>query len=497
MKKAPRRIRIAAALAVFALVALGFAGKLPLPPQLGPAILRVAATGAATAAAVVAVFVLLTLLFGRFYCAALCPLGILQDFIGWASRRKGKRAPRKNLKTLRYTLLAATAGLIAAGWTLPAKLLEPFSVFGRFHAGFAMPVFAKFVRKHGIRVIDGDCAATAAGIAVGAGVLVVLILLVVWKRRLYCTSICPVGSLLGLFAKVGVFHMDIDESCIHCGKCAAVCPAGCIDPKAGTLDNERCLRCMNCVAVCPRQAVTWSRRRVADKAASRRPAEAPAREPRRRFLAGMAGTVLASFGLGRVFKPSGMARRPPQPAIYPPGAGSAARFESKCTACLLCVANCRGNVLRAPDAKNHSVHLDYKNGMCEFNCNTCSTICPTGAIRPLSLEKKKRCRIGMAVLHKSRCVAIVDGIHCGACAEHCPTGALRMVQHAGAPCPVPELNEALCIGCGNCSYPCPVKPVPAMTIAPVPIQTEADDPSRHFDKPPAQAKPREDDAWLI
>ena len=62
-----------------------------------------------------AVLVLLTWLYGRFYCAALCPLGILQDFIGWVSRRKSKRTPRKNLKTLRYTILAVTAGLIAAG----------------------------------------------------------------------------------------------------------------------------------------------------------------------------------------------------------------------------------------------------------------------------------------------------------------------------------------------------------------------------------------------
>lgn len=315
--------------------------------------------------------VLLTWLYGRFYCAALCPLGILQDFIGWVSRRKSKRTPRKNLKTLRYTILAVTAGLIAAGWTIPAKLFEPFSVFGRFYAGFVMPVFAKFVRRHGIRVIDGDYAASAAGIAAGAGVLAVLILLVVWKRRIYCTSICPVGTLLGLCSKAGAFRMSIGESCVHCGKCATVCPAGCIDPGAGTLDNERCLRCMNCVAVCPRNSITWSRRRATGKAVSRQPAGEDAREPRRRFLAGMAGTVLASFGLGRIFKPNGMAKRPPQPAIYPPGGGSAARFESKCTACLLCVANCGGNVLRAPDSKIRSSIWTTKKA-CASSTATCA-----------------------------------------------------------------------------------------------------------------------------
>ena len=69
--------------------------------------------------------------------------------------------------------------------------------------------------------------------------------------------------------------------------------------------------------------------------------------------------------------------------------------------------------------------------MCEFNCNMCSTICPTGAIRPLPLEKKQRCRIGMAELHKSR-RCLVDGTH-GACAEHCPMG-LAGVARGRPPC---------------------------------------------------------------
>jgi ferredoxin len=497
MKKAPRRIRIATALTVLVILALVFAGRLPLLPQAGPAILRVAATGAATAAVVVAVLVLLTWLYGRFYCAALCPLGILQDFIGWVSRRKSKRTPRKNLKTLRYTILAVTAGLIAAGWTIPAKLFEPFSVFGRFYAGFVMPVFAKFVRRHGIRVIDGDYAASAAGIAAGAGVLAVLILLVVWKRRIYCTSICPVGTLLGLCSKAGAFRMSIGESCVHCGKCATVCPAGCIDPGAGTLDNERCLRCMNCVAVCPRNSITWSRRRATGKAVSRQPAGEDAREPRRRFLAGMAGTVLASFGLG----PDIQAQRNGKTSSTARNLSAGWRKRGAFRVQMHRVSSVRRELRRQRAARTGLENPLRPSGLRKRHVRVqlqhVLDNLPHRAIRPLPLEKKQRCRIGMAELHKSRCVAFVDGTHCGACAEHCPTGALRMVQHAGAPCPVPELNKDLCIGCGNCSYPCPVKPVPAMTVSPVPIQTQAADPAHYFDKPPAEAHPHQDDAWLI
>ena len=495
MSKAPRRIRIVVAVVVFIIMALGFAGKLPLLPQLGPAILRLIATGALTAAAWVFGFVALTFLFGRFYCAVLCPLGMLQDFIVWLSRRKG--ATRKNLPLLRYTILVSTTGLLAAGSVIGAKLIEPFSLFGRFYAGLVLPVLAKTGRKHGLWIIDGDYGSTSAGLAAGAVVLIVLIGLVLWKNRLFCTSICPVGTLLGLLAKFGLFKLEVDPtSCVHCGACAKVCPAGCLDGKTGALDNERCLRCLNCLAACPRHSIRWSRKPHPASANTALSSSEAADKPRRRFLVGLAATLLASWGLGRLAKPHGLAKIPTQPGIYPPGAGSPERFASKCTACFLCVANCKGNVLHTPDSTNPLVHLDYKSGMCEFNCNNCSQICPTGAIRPLTLEKKKRCRIGLAVLHKTRCIAIVEGIHCGACAEQCPTGALRMVDEAGFPCPIPKLNEDLCIGCGNCSYPCPVQPIPAMTIATVPIQTEAADPAQVFDKPPA-ASPTQSGDWII
>jgi hypothetical protein len=36
-----------------------------------------------------------------------------------------------------------------------------------------------------------------------------------------------------------------------------------------------------------------------------------------------------------------------------------------------------------------------------------------------------------------------------------------------------------------------------MTVSPVPIQTQAADPAHYFDKPPAEAHPHQDDAWLI
>ena len=49
----------------------------------------------------------------------------------------------------------------------------------------------------------------------------------------------------------------ITESCTACGKCAEVCPQGCISFEGGraSIAQRHCLRCGNCMAACPCGAV--------------------------------------------------------------------------------------------------------------------------------------------------------------------------------------------------------------------------------------------------
>lgn len=427
-KRLPRIARIGAA--VIFMIAAGFAfsgfgGKVAelLHVQFGPALLKCVAAFSLGTLIIVLGIALLTLLFGRFYCSVFCPFGILQDVAGFLSRRKAKVLP--NYRKTRYAVAGIALGLLLCGWSGGFLLLDPYSNFGRIFASFTLG---------------------------GMIPLGLILLLAVWKKRIYCTTICPVGTLLGLLAKYGVFKLAITGKCVKCGQCVKVCPSGCIDVTSGTIDNERCVRCMNCVSSCPLGGVNF----VAPKKR-----EVPVNESRRAFLisggvllAGVAaGVVLAKTGLGKLEE---IARRF---KILPPGAGSAERFAAKCTACQLCTANCPAKIIVPAPGGDGPVSLDLSRGACQFDCNKCSQLCPTGALTPLTLAQKQKTKIAEAKFNPQKCIVFQGGEPCGHCAAACPVHAITLRKN-GAPRPV---DTKLCIGCGACQEACPAQEK-AMTV---------------------------------
>lgn len=412
-------VRIAAATLFLIAAAASFTGIAGLTAvflhvQFGPALLKLIAAFSFGTLATVLAIALVTVLFGRFYCAVFCPLGILQDVIGFLSRRRATCS--RNFAGVRYAIAGVVFGMLIFGWTAGFFLLDPYSSFGRIAASFSL--------------------GSILPLAVIAG-------LAVWKKRIYCTTLCPVGTLLGLIAKYSLFQMRITGKCVRCGKCAGVCPSGCIDLATGTVDNERCVRCMNCVSSCPLRGIRLVR-------AERK--RVPFDVSRRAFLTGSgaliaglaAGVVLAKTGMGRLAE---FAKRF---KILPPGAGNPVRFAAVCTGCQLCTANCPAGIIRPAENGAGPVSLDLTRGACRFDCNRCSQVCPTGAIRPLALKEKQRTRIAEAQFLPRNCIVFQEGGKCGKCAGVCPTKAITL-RRTGAP----RLAPALCIGCGACQAICP------------------------------------------
>lgn len=425
-------------------------------------------------------------LFGRFYCSVICPFGILQQMLGVFRRRKN--APLAgNHAFLRYGIAGAAFGALIFGWALFFRALDPYSIYGRIAANTLYPLYSSLLSRFAPEAQNIGSFEMISVVMYGIIPLILVILLVLWRKRIFCTGICPVGTVLGLASKHSLFKLRIDtEKCVSCGQCLKKCPADCIDVKNKKLDNERCLRCMNCFGACRFNAVKFTfAPRTSDVSYS---------ESRRNFLIGATAAAFAAGGLANLVRPSKSSV--PKDCVIPPGAGSLGRFLATCTGCRLCVTNCTGKVIRGPDGRIPYVHLDFTKGMCEYECHRCTTLCTTGALRFLTKKEKKVTRIGLAVFKASSCIAVRDGTACGACAEHCPTGALRMETTDSSKVPIPVLNQALCIGCGSCEYACPEKTI---IVEGVDVQVKVESPEEYFLKnPPKDSTPEADNGeWLI
>ncbi len=225
-----------------------------------------------------------------------------------------------------------------------------------------------------------------------------------------------------------------------------------------------------CHRLCPLGALQEDLGRLGRRArrgSAARPAEAepptapcPSATPagpamdRRNFLA--LGGGLAAGAAMRWATPPGA--RSEADVIRPPGAVPEETFKALCARCGNCLRVCPQKIIHAAGLETGwdgllTPTLHFEPGYCDEHCNACNQVCPTAAIRPLSLEEKRRVSIGVARVNRTTCIAWKHGAYCMVCDEHCPYKAIRGVEHNGVQCPV--VDEHLCRGCGLCQTVCP------------------------------------------
>ena len=438
---------------------------------------------------VVAVLLVLTLLFGRVYCSVICPLGVMQDIISWIHGKTKKKnrfrfSYSPAINWLRYGVLALFIVALVAGLHSLVALIAPYSAYGRIASNLLAPVyqlgnnfFAWIAERAGSYAFYSTevWIRSGATFAVAAATFAVIAVLA-WKHgRTWCNTICPVGSVLGLFSRFSVFAPVIDtEKCRNCGLCGKQCKSSCINMKEHEIDYSRCVACMDCIDTCKEGAIHYACRY--GKKGSPSPAQGNVDKSKRAFLVSSAIATTAVAAKAQEMKVDGglaeieRATKPErQTRIVPAGSLSLKNFADHCTACQLCVSVCPNQVLRPSTSLMTLMQpeMSYERGYCRPECTKCSDVCPAGAIRPISVEEKSSTQIGHAVVCLDNCVVNTDEVSCGNCARHCPAGAISMVRkNPDDPksLRIPVVNEERCIGCGACENLCPARPFTAIHV---------------------------------
>jgi len=471
------KIRIAISLLVFTLFLLLFLGggkisvflsPILLPLQFVPALMRILTQPEILFIISLTTILIISLIFGRVYCSFLCPLGMLQDIISALSRKSGLLRPytfRKPHNLLRYSILGLTIATLGIGFLSLVNLLDPYSITGRIITELGQPLLtwiynasANLLKYLNVYLFPKETPYLPLWALSVAFCFLILILIMSHRTgRLYCNTLCPVGSFLGLLSRISIFQLSIDQNkCRECVRCEIVCKAGCIDPQKKNIDQSRCVNCFNCLEACPQSLIIYSPSFNKIKNDEWSPA-------RRGFLIAAfaaSGSFFLAFNSGTAGLRK-IAHANDRLPITPPGSVSFAHFTCACIACNLCVSACPTNVI-TPSFLEYGITglmqplMNYQKSFCDYECNICGKVCPTGAILPLPLEEKKLTQIGEVKLIKEKCIVYVDKQNCGACGEVCPTHTINFTNKSNVL--YPETDTRYCIGCGACEKACPTSP---------------------------------------
>ena len=156
-----------------------------------------------------AIPVIVTLFYGRTFCASVCPLGALQDLVIY----KPVAVPvwiTRILRCLPVLYLGFAALFAATGSDFIICRYDPFVGFFRFGGNFEMLLLGGFFLIIGLFI-----------------------------ARPYCRFLCPYGLLLSWVSRLSHKHVTITpDSCIQCRLCETACPVDAINFPTQSVSSE-------------------------------------------------------------------------------------------------------------------------------------------------------------------------------------------------------------------------------------------------------------------
>ncbi len=175
--------------------------------------------------------ILLTILFRRFFCGYICPIGAVSEFLRTFAddfNFKQLRIPQKTdrwLSVIKYLVLILVLYLTAVTVNLFCRNISPCYLMASINNDIK---FSTYV--------------------VGVIVLVASFLI----SMPFCRWFCPFAAVQNIFSKLGLTWITRDTtSCINCGKCSVHCPMNIDVASKKAVYSANCISCFECVDVCP------------------------------------------------------------------------------------------------------------------------------------------------------------------------------------------------------------------------------------------------------
>lgn len=201
----------------------------------------------AAVASMLLIWLICTLTVGRGWCSWICFYGGWEEGFRHVAKKPRIKVLAKN-KEIRefqfgfffFIILASLCefACIYCEWFCPFKLVTEYSPVNSIPSLIATILF------------------------IGLFLGLVVLLPILTKKRMQCSTLCPFGAFASLTDRFSIFQMKIDsEKCVGCMKCASACPFNAIDIK--TIQDKKgrpeitCAKCGECIKVCPQKAISY------------------------------------------------------------------------------------------------------------------------------------------------------------------------------------------------------------------------------------------------
>lgn len=211
-----------------------------------------------------AAMILLTAIFGRFFCGWGCHLVALQDFCRHLMLKVGITPRPLNSRLLAW--VPALAFVYMFLWPLVYRLW----------IGDALAI-------RGVELTTTHFWATFPGVVVAVLTFLVCGFASVYflGAKGFCTYACPYGAIFAAADRVAPLRIRVTDACNQCGHCTAVCSSN-VRVHEEVRDwamvvSAGCMKCQDCVSVCPTGALYYG---IGPIPLLAKPRAAPSERPR-------------------------------------------------------------------------------------------------------------------------------------------------------------------------------------------------------------------------